>query len=129
MNAMRTWVLSGVLAAAMLSGCVGTPSLNGTLGAPSFDALQQMCGTAAVDYGADAQSVYSAFYDAYVAQRHGALPKDRYCAFQASIASRYGAFKANPTAQAQSEWANFFLDQRSQALSWRAGVDPTLRGG
>jgi hypothetical protein len=129
MKAMRTWVLSGALAAAALSGCVGTPSLQGSLGAPSFVALQEMCGAAAADYGQDAQSVYSAFYDAYVAQRHGALPKDRYCAFQAAIASRYGAFKAHPGPQAQSEWANFFLDQRAQALSWRASVDPSLRGG
>jgi hypothetical protein len=82
-----------------------------------------------VDYGADAQSVYSAFYDAYVAQKRGALPKDRYCAFQASIAERYGAYKANPGPEAQRAWANFFLDQRAQALSWRASVDPTLRAG
>ncbi len=82
-----------------------------------------------VDYGADAQSVYSAFYEAYVAQKRGALPKDRYCAFQASIAERYSAYKANPGPAAQSAWANFFLDQRAQALIWRASVDPTLCAG
>ncbi len=74
---MRRWVLSGVLGAAMLAGCVSTPSLSGSLGAPSFVALQDMCGASLVDYGADAQSVYSAFYDAYVAQKRGALSKDQ----------------------------------------------------
>jgi hypothetical protein len=128
-NAMRMLVVSGALGVAVLAGCVATPSLNGSLGAPSFNSLQEMCGTAAVDYGVDAQSVYSTFYDAYVAQKRGKLPKDRYCEFQASIAQRYGAYKANPTPDAQSAWANFFLDQRARALSWRAAVDPTLRAG
>jgi hypothetical protein len=126
---MRMWVLSGVLGAAALTACVATPSLDGSLGAPSFDALQSMCASAPVDYGADAQAVYSTFFDAYVAQKHGALSKDRYCGFQAAIAERYRAFKAAPGAESQSAWANFFLDQRAQALSWRASVDPTLRAG
>lgn len=65
---------------------VSTPSLDGSFRAPSLDALQQMCATTPADYGADAQSVYSAFYDAYVAERRGGLSKDRFCAFQADIA-------------------------------------------
>jgi hypothetical protein len=129
MPAMRAMAATSLLGVAMLAGCVATPSLSGSLGAPAFSALQEMCGTAAVDYGADAQSVYSTFYDAYVAQKRGKLPRDRYCEFQASIAQRYSAYKANPTPDAQSAWANFFLDQRAQALSWRAAVDPTLRAG
>ncbi len=88
---MRMLVTSVALGVAMQSGCVSTPNLSGSLGAPSFSAMQSMCDASLVDYGADAQSVYSTFYDAYVAQRRGALSKDRYCAFQASIAERYGA--------------------------------------
>ena len=126
---MRMLMASGVLGAAILAACVGTPNLDGTRGAPSFSALQEMCGTSPVDYGAAAQSVYSAFFDAYVAQRRGGLSKERYCAFQAGIAERYRAYRANPGPEAQSAWANFFLDQRAQALSWRAAVDPTLRAG
>jgi hypothetical protein len=127
---MRMLAVSSVLAVTVLAACVSTPtSLDGSLGAPSFSALQSMCATSSVDYGADAQSVYSAFYDAYVAQKRGGLPKDRYCAFQTSIAERYSAYKANPGPEAQRAWASFFLDQRAQALSWRASVDPTLRAG
>ncbi|SAK39298.1 hypothetical protein AWB79_00082 [Caballeronia hypogeia] len=122
-------LVSGVLGAALLAGCVGTPSLDGTARAPSFSALQGMCGASPVDYGADAQSVYSAFYDAYVAERRGGLSKERFCAFQVVIAERYRAYRANPGPETQSAWANFFLDQRARALSWRAAVDPTLRAG
>jgi hypothetical protein len=126
---MRMQVASGVLGAALLAGCVSTPNLDGSLGAPSFSALQEMCGGAPADYGTDAQSVYSAFFDAYVAERRGGLSKERFCAFQAGIGERYRAWKTNPGPEAQSAWANFFLDQRAQALSWRAAVDPTLRAG
>jgi hypothetical protein len=122
------WV-SGVLSAALLAGCVGTPNLDGSMGAPSFSALQGMCATPPVDYGSDAQSVYTTFFDAYVAERRGGLSKERFCAFQTAIAERYRAYRANPGPEAQSAWANFFLDQRAQALSWRAAVDPTLRSG
>lgn len=122
-------VLSGVLGLAVLAGCVSTPSLDGSMGAPSFSALQQMCGESTVDYGSDAQSVYSAFFDAYVARRRGGLSKDRFCAFQGDIASRYSAYRASPGPETQSAWANYFLDQRARALSWRAAVDPTLRAG
>jgi hypothetical protein len=126
---MRMRWVSGIAGAALLAGCVSTPSLDGSFGAPSFSALQGMCAASPVDYGADAQSVYSTFYDAYVAQRRGGLSKERFCAFQTAIAERYRAYRANPGAEAQSAWANFFLDQRAQALSWRAAVDPTLRAG
>jgi hypothetical protein len=126
---MRMSLVTGVLGAALLAGCVGTPSLQGSAGAPSFSALQEMCGTSPVDYGAEAQSVYSAFFDAYVAERRGGLSRERFCAFQAAIAERHRAYQANPSVEAQTAWANFFLDQRAQALSWRAAVDPTLRAG
>ncbi|SPB15042.1 hypothetical protein NOV72_02270 [Caballeronia novacaledonica] len=126
---MRMLWVSGVLSAALLAGCVGTPSLDGSMGAPTFEALQGMCGTSPVDYGADAQSVYSTFYDAYVAERRGGLSRERFCAFQTAIAERYRTYRANPGPEAQSAWASFFLDQRAQALSWRAAVDPTLRAG
>ncbi|WP_162064921.1 hypothetical protein [Burkholderia sp. THE68] len=126
---MRMLLISGVLGTAMLAGCVGTPSLGDSTGASSFGALQEMCGASPADYGADAQSVYSAFFDAYVAQRRGGLSRERFCAFQTAIAERYRAYRANPGPEAQSAWANFFLDQRAQALSWRAAVDPTLRAG
>lgn len=99
------------------------------MGVPSFSALQGMCGTSPIDYGTDAQSVYSVFFDAYVAQRRGGLSKERFCAFQAVIEERYRAYRANPGPEAQSAWASFFLDQRAQALSWRAAVAPTLRAG
>ena len=122
------WI-SGALGVALLAGCVGTPSLEGSMRAPSFSALQEMCGASPMDYGADAQSVYSAFYDAYVAQRRGGLSRERFCAFQTGIAERYRALQANPGPEARSAWANFFSDQRAQALSWRAAVDPTLRAG
>ncbi|VXB55953.1 conserved exported hypothetical protein [Burkholderia sp. 8Y] len=126
---MRKWIVASACAAAALGACVTTPSLDGSSGAPSFGALQEMCGTASADWGADAQSVYSAFFDAYVAQRRGGLSKERFCAFQAGIAERYRAYVANPGPAARSAWANFLLDQRAQALSWRAAVDPTLRSG
>ncbi|WP_244814361.1 hypothetical protein [Caballeronia sp. Lep1P3] len=126
---MRKWIVACSLGAAALAGCVSTPSLDGSFRAPSLDALQQMCATTPADYGADAQSVYSAFYDAYVAERRGGLSKDRFCAFQADIAERHRAYLANPGSAAQSAWASFFLDMRAQALSWRAAVDPTLRAG
>jgi hypothetical protein len=122
-------VVTGALGLTLLAGCVGTPNLDGTLGAPSFSALQGMCASSPADYGADAQSVYSAFFDAYVAERRGGLTKERYCAFQTGVAERYRAYKAAPGPESQSAWANFFLDQRAQALSWRAAVDPTLRAG
>jgi hypothetical protein len=126
---MRKMLIGGVLGALMLGGCMSTPDMSGSTGAPSLVALQSMCGTTAVDYGADAQGVYSAFFDAYVAHKRGKLPKDRFCAFQAGIAGQHAVFAASRTAEAQSAWATFFADQRAQALSWRAAVDPTLRAG
>lgn len=128
-DAMRK-LLAGVGAASavMLGACVSTPGLDNP-GAASFGALQEMCGSSPVDYGADAQAVYSTFFDAYVAFRRKGLSKERFCEFQAGIAQRHAAYMSNPGPQAQSAWANFFLDQRAQALSWRAAVDPTLRAG
>jgi hypothetical protein len=126
---MRKLLIGGALGALMLGGCVSTPDMSGSSGAPSLAALQSLCGTTAVDYGTEAQSVYSAFFDAYVAQKRGKLPKDQFCAFQAGIADQHAALTASRTAQAQSAWAMFFATQRAQALSWRATVDPTLRAG
>lgn len=111
------------VACVLLGGCAGVIGL----GAPSLSALEQTCGTQA-DFGADTQSVYSAYFDAYVAYRHGRLPQPAYCAFQSSIAERHAALAAGgPDARAQ--WADFFNDARAKALSWRAAVDPSLRGG
>lgn len=127
---MRKWIAQGalaVLSAAALAGCVSTPGLEGSFGAPSFIALQEMCGTAQTDYGADAQSVYSAFLDAYVAQRRGGLSREQFCAFQAGIAERHRTYVANPGPESQRVWATFILNERARALSWRAAVDPTLR--
>jgi hypothetical protein len=115
-------------AAALLAGCVGTPSLNGGFGAPSLVALQEMCGAQPVNYGNDAQPVYSALFDAYVASRHGKISKPDFCAFQASIAQQYAALGAGGGAT-RGQWATFFNEQRAKALSWRAAVDPTLRAG
>ncbi|ANB73929.1 hypothetical protein AYM40_17330 [Paraburkholderia phytofirmans OLGA172] len=116
-------------AAAVLTGCVSSPSLNGTMGAPSFASLQQMCNAQTVDYGNDAQGVYATLFDAYVANRRGKLPKDDYCAFQASLAQRYTSQGLSADPQVRNQWVVFFTDQRAKALSWRAAVDPTLRAG
>ena len=126
---MRKMLVAGALSALMLGGCLSAPDVAGSGRAPSLTALQSMCGGSAVDYGADAQGVYSAFLDAYVAQKRGKLPKEQFCAFQAGIASQYAAFNASRTPAAQSAWALFFADQRAQAITWRATVDPTLRAG
>jgi hypothetical protein len=126
---MRKMLVAGALSALMLGGCLSAPDVAGSGRAPSLAALQAMCGGSAVDYGTDAQGVYSAFLDAYIAQKRGKLPKEQYCAFQAGIASQYATLSASRTPAAQSAWALFFADQRAQALSWRATVDPTLRAG
>jgi hypothetical protein len=115
--------------AALLAGCVGTPSLSGTFGAPTFASLQQMCGGQSMDYGSDAQPVYSALFDAYVASRRQRVSKDDYCAFQATLAQQYTALGTSSEPQAREKWAAFFLAQRVKAIGWRAAVDPTLRGG
>ena len=124
---MRGLLMIG--AAVLLTGCVSSPSLSGTMGAPSFASLQQMCSAQTVDYGNDAQGVYAAMFDAYVANRHGKLSKDDFCAFQTSIAQRYARQGASADPQVRNQWVMFFTDQRARALSWRAAVDPTLRNG
>jgi len=122
----RLWIVG---AAALLAGCVSTPSLSGSMGAPSFAALQQMCNAAPVNYGNDAQSVYTTIYDAYVANRRGKVSTADYCSFQTAIAQNYTTLGASSDPQARNQWVTFFLDQRAKALSWRAAVDPTLRSG
>ncbi|HEY2608458.1 MAG TPA: hypothetical protein VGJ10_21055 [Paraburkholderia sp.] len=124
---MRGLLMIG--ATALLAGCVSSPSLNGTMGAPSFEALQQMCTAQTVDYGQDAQGVYAAMFDAYVATRRGKVSKDEFCAFQASIAQRHASEGMSTDPQVRNRWVEFFTDQRAKALSWRAAVDPTLRSG
>jgi hypothetical protein len=125
----RTMCL-GALGAMLLAGCVSTPNMSGSTFAPSLTELQSMCGgPGAADYGVDAQNVYSAFFDAYVAQKRGKVSKEQYCAFQTGIAEQHAAYAANRTPQARGAWATFFNDQRALAISWRASVDPTLRAG
>jgi hypothetical protein len=116
-------------AAALLAGCVSSPSLNGTMGAPSFASLQQMCSAQTVDYGNDAQGVYTTLFDAYVANRRGKLSKEDYCAFQTSLAQRYASQGVSSDPQVRNQWVAFFINQRARALSWRAAADPTLRAG
>ena len=88
-----------------------------------------MCSAQPVDYGEDAQGVYATFFDAYVANRRGRLSKERFCAFQASIAQRHASEGVSTDPQVRNQWVEFFTDQRAKALSWRAAVDPTLRSG
>ncbi|NML33598.1 hypothetical protein [Paraburkholderia antibiotica] len=116
-------------AAALLAGCVSTPSLEGTRGATSFEALQQMCSPQTVDYGPDAQAVYTTFFDAYVANRRGRLSKDDFCAFQASIAQRHASEALSSDPKVRNQWVGFFNEQRAKAIGWRAAADPTLRSG
>jgi hypothetical protein len=82
-----------------------------------------------VDYGDDAQNVYATLFDAYVANRHGKLSKDNFCAFQSAIAQHYASEGKSTDPQARNQWVTFFTAQRAQAISWRAVVDPTLRNG
>ncbi|MGF6302647.1 hypothetical protein OKW43_006111 [Paraburkholderia sp. WC7.3g] len=124
---MRGLLMIG--AAALVAGCVSTPSLEGTRGATSFESLQKMCSPQTVDYGSDAQIVYETFFDAYVANRRGRLSNDDFCAFQASIAQRHASEAASSDPKVRNQWVEFFNEQRARAISWRAGVDPTLRNG
>ncbi|CAG4890715.1 hypothetical protein [Paraburkholderia saeva] len=115
--------------AVLLAGCVSTPDLGGTMGAPSFTSLQEMCGGQALDYGKDAQSVYSTLFDAYVGSGRGKGSKDAYCAFQTELAQHYAAQGASSDAHMRDQWVSYLTSQRAKALSWRATVDPSLRGG
>jgi hypothetical protein len=119
----------GALGVMLLAGCQSTPNMSGSTFAPSLAELQSMCGGSTADYGADAQGVYSAFFDAHVAQKRGKISKDQYCAFQTGIAEHHAAYAASRTPEAQNAWAAFFNDQRALAISWRSSVDPTLRAG
>ncbi|ESS39294.1 hypothetical protein P355_4056 [Burkholderia cenocepacia KC-01] len=101
------------------------PPLAGNWRAPSFVDLQTSCGGAARDWGADAQPVYSTLYDAYVAKRYRGLTEANYCAFVNELSTHYVA----PDAAARADWVAYFNGARAQAISWRAAVDPTLRGG
>ncbi|RKP49515.1 hypothetical protein D7S89_10050 [Trinickia fusca] len=109
-------------AAVLLAGCAGVVFVR-----PSFTALQQECGPVA-EYGEDGPAVYSAFFDAYVAYRHGRVSKDEYCAFERGIAEHHAALGSHG-AQGRGDWATFFNGERVKAIDWRASVDPTLRGG
>jgi hypothetical protein len=116
-----------VAGAACLAGCAGLPGWQGAAGSSRFAQLQATCG-GAIDYGGDAQPVYSALFDAYVAYRHRKLTQADYCAFEKGIADRYRA-RAAGGPDAQRAWADYFNAQRVRAIDWRAQVDPTLRGG
>ena len=113
---------SAAVTAVLLTGCAGWDGFN----APSLGALEQVCGASA-DYGAETPTVYPALLDAYVAYRHGRLSQTEYCGFQASIAREHATVAAGG-ATASAGWADFINDARAKALSWRAAVDPTLRG-
>lgn len=129
---MKTiWAMAGMVgAAALLSGCISTSAdVAGGWGAPSLASLQEMCGAPSTDYGNDAQPVYSTLLDAYVASRHRRISKDEYCAFQTLIEQRYATLAASGDPKLRNQWVTFFNDQRANALSWRAAVDPTLRAG
>lgn len=125
---MRGWMAAvGCVVSVWVAGCTGVPALQGSAGASRFAALQTSCG-AATDYGADAQSVYSTLFDAYVAYRHGRLAQADYCAFANDLANHYRA-RAAGGPDAQRAWADYFNAQRVKAIDWRAPVDSTLRGG
>ncbi|MBN3792417.1 hypothetical protein [Burkholderia sp. Ac-20353] len=121
---MRIGMWAGALAV-MLAGCGGMPPLGGSWRAPSFADLQTSCGGTARDWGVDAQPVYSMLYDAYVAKRYRGLSEPDYCTFVNELSVRYAA----PGAPARAGWVTYFNDARAKAVSWRAAVDPTLRGG
>jgi len=110
------------VAAVLLTGCAGWDGFS----TPSLGALEQVCGASA-DYGAQTATVYPAVLDAYVAYRHGRLSQNEYCGFQTSIAREHATLAAGG-ASASTGWADFINDARAKALSWRAAVDPTLRG-
>ncbi|RDU99794.1 hypothetical protein [Trinickia dinghuensis] len=120
---MRGWMAAVACAGTVLVG--GCAAVFGS--GQSFSALQASCG-AQTDYGADAQSVYSALVDAYVAYRYGRLSQAQYCAFGNDMASHYRMRTAGGP-DAQRAWADYFNAQRVKAIDWRAQVDPTLRGG
>ncbi|AOJ38986.1 MULTISPECIES: hypothetical protein [Burkholderia] len=122
---MRIGMWAGVCAV-LLAGCTaGMPPLAGNWRTPSFVDLQTSCGGTARDWGADAQPVYSTLYDAYVAKRYRGLTDANYCAFVNELSTHYAA----PDAAARAGWIAYFNGARAQAISWRAAVDPTLRGG
>jgi len=117
-------------AAALLAGCVSTPGgIEGGGRAPSFVALQQMCGHEPVDFGADAPAVYSATFDAYVANRRGRLSHDQFCGFQAAFAQHYTTLGRSSDPHARNQWVTWLNEQRAMAITWRASADPTLRAG
>jgi hypothetical protein len=117
-------------AAALLAGCVSTPGgIEGGVRAPSFVALQQMCGGEPVDFGAYAPAVYSATFDAFIANRRGRLPHDQFCGFQAALAQHYKTLGTSSDPQLRNQWVTWLNQQRAQAITWRASADPTLRAG
>jgi hypothetical protein len=117
-------------AAALLAGCVSTPGgIEGGGRVPSFAALQQMCGREPVDFGAYAAAVYTATFDAYVANRRGRLPQDQFCGFQEALAQHYKTLGTSSDPQVRNQWVTWLNVQRALAITWRASADPTLRAG
>ncbi|AJY27972.1 hypothetical protein BTM_1174 [Burkholderia thailandensis 34] len=123
---MRTMIAAGALA--LLAGCAGAPAMFGGWGGPSFAELQRSCGDVR-DYGEDAQAVYSAVFDAWVAKRHGKLTDARFCAFENELAQHRAALGTSTDPAERGRWVSYLNDARARALSWRAAVDPSLRGG
>jgi hypothetical protein len=119
----------------LLAGCLNMPGPEGGFGGfggfrgPSFADLQQMCGGQPVDFGADTQAVYSATFDAYVANRHGKLSHEQYCGFQAALAQHYASLGTSTDPQVRNQWVSWLNEQRASAITWRAAADPTLRSG
>jgi hypothetical protein len=123
------WGMAAVGMAVLVAGCISTPSLTGTTGARSFAALQEACNMQPVDYGNDAQSVYTVIFDAHVASRRGRISNEEFCAFQNGLAQQYTKLGKSSDPAARDQWVTFFNLQRAKAISWRASVDPSLRSG
>ncbi|KVE37459.1 hypothetical protein [Burkholderia sp. TSV86] len=123
---MRTLIAAGALAC--VAGCAGGGFLSGAWGGASLAELQHTCGDAR-DYGDDAGAVYSALSDAWVAKRHGKLTDERFCAFENELSRQYAAQASSHDPAERGRWVNYLNEARARALSWRAAVDPTLRGG
>ncbi len=116
---MRGLLMIG--AAALLAGCVSSPSLKGRWARRRSKRCSRCAAAQTVDYGNDAQGVYAAVFDAYVASRRGGLSKEDFCAFQASIAQRHASQGVSTDPQVRNQWVEFFTDQRAKAIELACG--------
>jgi hypothetical protein len=117
------------IGAAMLVAACAAPVFGGGASGTPLAEMQQMCGEQAVDFGPYAGAVQSATADALVANRRGRVSHEQFCAFQTALAQQYAKSGTSSDPQARAQWIRFLNDQRATAISWRAFVDPTLRGG